>query len=222
MRADVAFIKVTYKDNEALDEATVKAIEMRRGDGTSNWWRVYGLGEVGSLEGNVYQGWQRVDHFPDLAKLVRYGLDFGFSNDETALASIYQLEDGLGLKEEVYEKGILPSKYPEILKSHNIDPSVLIVADGARPEIIAEIKKAGYRIIPALKDAGSVKRGISRVQDQKIYYTGENLEREFLTYAWRVKKSTGETLDEPQDGNDLLLDALLYEIDDLKRPRFDF
>lgn len=223
-RKDVAFLKTTYLDNEALDKATVNAIEMRKGDGTSNWWRVYGLGEVGSLEGNIYEGWipSSSDWIRKNGKLVRYGLDFGFSNDETAMVAIYELEDGLGLVEQVYQKGILGSEYGRILKSHNIDPSVLIVADGARPEIIAEIKKAGYRCIAADKSAGSVKRGIDRVHQRKIYYCGKNLEQEYLTYAWRVKKSTGEALDEPQDGNDHLMDALRYAIDDLSRPRFAF
>lgn len=217
-RKDVGYLKTTYLDNEALDESTVNAIEMRRGDGTSNWWRVYGLGEIGSLEGNVYEGWERVDEVPEDARLVRYGLDFGFSNDETALVAVYEKEDkSLILEELVYQKGILGSKYPEILKSHNIDPSVLIVADGARPEIIAEIEQAGYLIIAANKDAGSVKRGIDRVKDRKIKYIGKNLGREFLTYAWRKKRSTDEILDVPQDGNDHLMDAIRYTVDDLER-----
>lgn len=224
-RSDVEFLKVTYLDNESLDDATVKAVEMRRGDGTSNWWRVYGLGEVGSLEGNVYEGWQPLDEteIKRRGKLVRYGLDFGFSNDETALVAIYDFGDNtLGLVELVYQKGILGSDYGKILKSHNIDPSVLIVADGARPEIIAEIKKNGYRCIAANKDAGSVKRGIDRVHQKRIYYFGKNLEREFLTYAWRKKRSTGETLDEPMDGNDHLMDALRYAIDDLSRKPVEY
>lgn len=223
-RKDVAFIRTTYRDNEALDPNIVAAIEARRGDGTSNWWKVYGEGEIGSLEGNIYQGWMSKDEEEiRKGKLIRYGLDFGFSNDETALVSVYEMEDGwTGLVEEIYQKGILASKYVEVLKTHNIDPSVLIVADGARPEIIADIKNASFRCISALKDAGSVKRGIGRVQERKIYYYGKNLEREFLTYGWRVQKSTGKTLDEPQDGNDHLMDAIRYAIDDLHRPRHDF
>lgn len=223
-RDDVDFIKLNYLGNEALDKNIIRALEMRKGDGTSNWWRVYGEGEIGSLEGNIYQGWlPRPAEEIRKGKLIRYGLDFGFSNDETALVSIYEQEDGsLGLVEEVYQKGILASKYPETLRSHNIDPSALIVADGARPEIIADIKAAGFRCVSALKDAGSVLRGISRVQDTKIVYAGKNLEREYLTYAWRVQKSTGKTLDEPQDGNDHLMDAIRYAIDDLHRPRHDF
>lgn len=221
-RSDVEFLKVTYLDNESLDDATVKAVEMRRGDGTSNWWRVYGLGEIGSLEGNVYEGWMSIDEVPKDARLVRYGLDFGFSHDETAMVSVWECEDGRTvIREEIYQRGILGSQYAEILKSHNIDPSVLIVADGARPEIIAEIEKVGYRIIAADKNAGSVKRGIDRVQQRRICYIGKNLEREFLTYAWRKKRS-GEVLDEPMDGNDHLMDALRYAIDDLSRKPVEY
>ena len=106
--------------------------------------------------------------------------------------------------------------------SHNIDKNVLIVADAARPEIISDIKQAGFRIIGANKDAGSVMRGISRVQERQIYYCGENLKKEYLAYHWREKRSTGETIYEPEKSDDDLMDSLRYAIDDLKRKRFDF
>jgi phage terminase large subunit len=95
------------------------------------------------------------------------------------------------------------------------------VADSARPEIIAEIKAAGFRIIPCEKGAGSIKRGIDRVQEQQIIYAGSNLKREFYSYQWK-KRADGESTGEPQDGNDHIMDALRYAIDDLYRPRFDF
>lgn len=222
-RPDARFLKLNYLDNEALPDGERNALEMRRGDGTSNWWRVYGLGDIGSLEGNVYEGWLALPEAKIRGKgtLVRYGLDFGFSNDETALVSVYEYEDGLAVIQEVYQRGILGSQYAGVLETAGVDPSVLIVADSARPEIIAEIKRAGYRCIGADKGKGSVLRGIDRVQQRKIYYAGKDLEREFMTYAWRKKKS-GEVLDEPQDGNDHCLDALRYAIDDLSKPRFDF
>lgn len=221
-----SFIILTYKDNEALSKQIVENIESHKpqnGEEPSNYWTVYGLGQIGSLEGNIYQGWEEVS--PEelhKGKLVRYGLDFGFSNDESALVAIYELEGNItGIEELVYQKSILGSQYAEILKSHNIDPSVLIVADSARPEIIAEIKANGYRIVGADKNAGSVKRGIDRVAQKQIKYCGKNLKKEYLSYAWR-KKRTGEILDEPQDGNDHLMDALRYAIDDLSKKRIEF
>lgn len=223
-RSDSEFVKLTFEDNEAIPDTIKQALLQRKGDGTSNWWRVYGLGEIGSLEGNIYQGWEAVAEtdITEQGKLVRYGLDFGFSNDETGMVAVYEMPDGsYGLVEKVYQTGLLGSQYPALMESRGIDPSVLIVADSARPEIIAEIKKAGYRCIGAQKGVGSVLRGIDRVSQKKILYCGKNLEREFLTYAWRTKKS-GEVLDEPQDGNDHLMDAVRYAIDDLSRNRITF
>lgn len=214
-----SFTILTYKDNEALSKQLVENIESHRpkeGEEPSNYWTVYGLGQIGSLEGNVYSGWieDSVENITN-GTLVRYGLDFGFSNDESALVAVYDLGDNkLGILEKVFQKGVLNSQYQAIFASKEINPNILIIADSARPEAIAEIKSAGYRIVGADKNAGSVLRGIERVSEKQIYYNGENLKREYLSYAWRKKRS-GETLDEPQDGNDHLLDALRYAVDDL-------
>lgn len=220
------FIILTYKDNEALADTIRQAIESRmpkKGEKPSNWWIVYGLGQIGSLEGNVYSGWRKATEADyENARLIRYGLDFGFSNDETGMVAIYETEkDELIIEQKIFKTGILGSQYGNELRNAGIDANVLIVADSARPEIIAEIKAQGFRIIGADKNAGSVLRGIDRVKQRAIIYDGKDLEREYLSYAWR-KKRTGEVLDEPQDGNDHLMDALRYAIDDLSKKRFDF
>ena len=223
-----SFLILTHEDNEALkpqERENILEHKPKDGEEPSNWWIVYGLGQIGSLEGNVYSGWELAgdeETVSSRSMLIRYGLDFGFSNDETALVAIYiRGEKKIGIVEKIFKKGILPSQYCDELKRAGVDPSVLIVADGARPEIIAEIKRGGYRCIAADKGAGSVLRGIERVSEYQVMYYGKNLEREYLSYAWRKKKS-GELQDEPQDGNDHLMDALRYAIDDLSRPRFDF
>lgn len=222
-----SFIILTYSDNEALGKQERENIESRKpkeGEEPSNWWVVYGLGQIGVLEGNIYSAWveSSEDEIKNKGKLVRYGLDFGFGHP-TGMTAIYENEDGsLGIVEKIYERGILSSQYVELLKRHNIDPNVLIVADSARPEIISDIKQAGYRVIPANKDAGSVMRGISRVQERQIYFYGKNLKREYLSYAWRKKRSTGETIFEPEKSDDDLCDSLRYAIDDLKKHRIEF
>lgn len=204
-RAD--FIILTYLDNEALAPSIREYIESKKpkpGEEPSNFWLVYGLGQIGSLEGNIYSGWESLpaEEIKKRGRLVRYGLDFGFSNDETAMVGVYEMEDGkVGLIEMIYQKGLLGSQYGDALRKANTDSNVLIVADAARPEIIAEIKKEGFRCIGADKNPGSVLRGIDRVSQKQIVYCGENLEREYLSYAWRQKRS-GEILDEPQDGFD--------------------
>lgn len=221
------FIILTYKDNEALAPSIREYIESKRpkkGEAPSNWWTVYGLGQIGTLEGNVYTGWRIITaNDYENAKLIRYGLDFGFSNDETALCAIYETDKGeLIVKELLYKTDIRPSQYAGELERVGVDHNILIVADSARPEIIAEIKTAGFRCIGADKRPGSITRGIDRVKEFAIIYDGENLGREYMSYAWRTKRSTGETLDEPKDGNDHLMDAMRYAIDDLNRQRFDF
>ena len=225
---DCDFIVLTYKDNEALAPAIRDYIESKRpkkGEKPSNWWTVYGLGQIGSLEGNIYSGWRKATDsdwdFKKL-KLVRYGLDFGFSNDETGMVAVYKTEnDELLIKQKLFKTGILGSQYGAELTKAGIERDVLIVADSARPEIIAEIKAQGFRIVGADKNAGSVLRGIDRVKQHQIIYDGKDLEREYFSYQWR-KKRTGEVLDEPQDGNDHLMDALRYAVDDLSKQRFDF
>ena len=222
------FIILTYLDNEALAPTIREYIESKKpkkGEKPSNWWIVYGEGQIGSLEGNVYSGWRKAtDKDWDFTKirLIRYGLDFGFSNDETGMVAVYETENGeLLVAQKLFKTGILGSQYASELTRAGVERDVLIVADSARPEIIAEIKAQGFRIVGADKNAGSVLRGIDRVKQRQIIYEGKDLEREYLSYAWRKKRS-GEVLDEPQDGNDHLMDALRYAIDDLSKKRFDF
>lgn len=219
-RPDVDFVKLNYLDNEALSQNIVNALELRKGDGTSNWWRVYGLGEIGSLEGNVYEGWIPVDDIPQTAVLKRYGVDFGFSNDPTAVVAVYEDEDeSLYLKTELCDIKILT---PVLIDKLRKLPDALFVCDNARPEIIAEMQANGLRAIGSNKTAGEKMNGkrynIELVMRRKIHYlrTDTELEREYLTYAWR-KKRTGEIIDEPQDGNDHIMDALAYAVRDMER-----
>jgi phage terminase large subunit len=220
---DTDFLILTYRDNEALSQNEVDNIE--RHDRNSNWWRVYGEGLVGEVEGLVYTGWQMVESVPKNAILRRYGLDFGFSNDPTALVAVYEGADGeIYLDERLYQLNMLPSGYDAALKSAGILPETTIVCDSARPELIAEMVRAGWPAISVDKGAGSRKAGIAKVQDKKIYYTAasKNLEREFLSYSWRKRRGSGEQLDEPEDGNDHLMDALRYAISDMEKPRVEY
>lgn len=227
-RKDSSFIKLNYLDNEALPQSIVDSLEEQRGDGTSNWWRVYGLGEIGSLEGNVYEGWTTVDEIPEGYLLKRYGVDFGFSNDPTAVVAVYENEKEpkeVCLKLMLYENKLLT---PDLIARLKQFPEGLFVCDSARPEIIAEMQANGLRAIACNKTPGEKMNGklynIELVKRRKVHYLSEDkaLEREYLTYAWRKKKSTGETLDEPEDGNDHALDAIAYAIRDMERKPIEY
>ena len=218
------FIVLTYQDNEALNPNIREYIEdhkPKKGEKPSNWWLVYGLGQIGSLEDNIYHGWIKGAEAPEDAKLVRYGLDFGY-NDPTAMVAVYEGPDGsLFIRELLYESELNSDEYGEVMQELEIDGTVPIIADSARPEIINAIMAYGYLIIPADKNPGSVLRGIDRVQQRHITYDGKNLEREYMSYGWR-KTRTGKVLEVPQDGDDHLMDALRYAIDDMSREHFDF
>lgn len=224
-RNDVDFLKTNYLGNEALEESIVKTIEARKGDGNNNWWRVYGLGEIGSLEGNIYSGWGVLSEIPEGYVLKRYGVDFGFSNDPTAVVGVYENESGeLVLKMELCETHLLTPMLVEKLKEL---PQALFVCDNARPEIIAELQANGIRAIGCDKTPGEKMNGkrynIELVMRRKISYleSDKELEREYLTYAWR-KKRTGEILDEPEDGNDHCMDAIAYAIRDMARKPIEY
>ena len=222
------FIILTYKDNEALAPSIRKAIESRRpkpGEEPSNWWTVYGLGQIGSLEGNVYSGWTPISEVPSDYVLRRYGVDFGFTNDPTAIVGVYENENGdIILDEKLCETKVLTPQLVSIIKEL---PDGLCVCDNARPEIIAELQANGIRAIPCNKTAGEKLNGkrynIELVQRRQIKYTSRSkeLEREYLSYAWRRKK-TGEYIDEPQDGNDHIMDAIAYAIRDMDRPKVEY
>ena len=221
----VSFLKLTYKDNEAIPPTVLEELLSHKGDGTSNWWRVYGEGEIGSLEGNVYEGWLPVEQVPDGYVLKRYGVDFGFTNDPTAVVAVYEGEDSsICLDLKLYETKLLTPALVERLKAMD---DGLFVCDNARPEIIAELQANGVRAIGCNKTPGEKMNGklynIELVKRRKVTYVANpDLEREYLTYAWRTKKSTGETLDEPEDGNDHALDAIAYAVRDMERKPIEY
>jgi phage terminase large subunit len=217
-------VKLNYLDNEALSENIRKTLELRKGDGTSNWWRVYGLGEIGSLEGNVYQGWIAVDEIPQTAILKRYGVDFGW-NDPTTVIAVYEDENkSLWLRQCIYQSQL---PVPALIERCKSLPDGLFVCDNARPEIIAEMQSHGLRAIGSNKTAGEKMNGkrynIELVSRRKIHYTRDSkeLEQEFLTYAWR-KKRTGEIIDEPEDGFDHAMDAIAYAVRDMERKPIEY
>lgn len=162
-RDDVETLTVTYKDNEALDPRVIKSIEQRKGN--KAWWQVYGLGQLGEVETRIYTGWQIIDEIPHEARLDRYGLDFGYSNDPTAIVAIYYYNGGYIWDEITYEKGLSNKNIADILKNL---PKAIVIADSAEPKSIDEIKSYGITILPANKGPGSVLQGIQKVQQQRV------------------------------------------------------
>jgi len=208
---DADFIILTYKDNEALDESIVRQIEKNRDKAATssywaNWWRVYGLGEVGMLEGVIFDNWKEIDKIPDDARLVGIGLDFGYTNDPTAAIEIYNWNGQRIVNEIVYRTGMLNSDIAKVLPS-----SVTIYADSSEPKSIDEIRRYGKTIKGVTKGKDSINYGIDVMQRQSYLVTKQstNLIKELRSYCWDVDKH-GVRLNKPAGGNDHAIDALRY------------
>lgn len=211
-REDLEHIILTYKDNEALSQEIIDSIESRKE--RKGWWQVYGLGQLGEVEGKIYKNWQIIDEIPHEARLERYGLDFGYSNDPTAIVAIYYYNGGYILDEITFQKGLSNKQIADILLSQS--EKALCVADSAEPKSIDEIGSYGVSIVGALKKTGEsqqtyIKWSIGIVQQQRISMTKRsiNIIREYRNYLWQTDKQ-GKIINEPEGGFDHSMDAIRY------------
>ena len=209
--ADADFIILTYKDNEALDESIVQQIEKNREKAKTssywaNWWKVYGEGQVGSLEGVIFSNWQQIDKLPNEARLIGIGLDFGYTNDPTAIIEVYNYNGKRILNELKYQTGMLNSDIAKVLPNN-----VPIYADSAEPKSIDEIRRYGKTIKGVTKGKDSINYGIDTMQQQDYLVTKDstNLIKELRSYIWDTDKQ-GVKLNKPIDHFNHAIDALRY------------
>ena len=203
----------TYKDNRFLTAAQIEDIE--KGKKNANWWRVYGLGQTGQLEGVIYN-FEQIDQMPDNAGLVRIGgLDYGFTNSKTAgvdiLADVRRKE--LYLDEMFYNTGMLNSDIIRALNAHGFPKKgPRLYADCAEPKSNEEIKRAGFNVFGSYKGK-SIEEQIAFVQGWKIYVTKRsvNLIKEGRNYIWDTD-ADGKKLNVPIKDYDHGMDAMRYAV----------
>jgi phage terminase large subunit len=212
-RSDVDFEILTYKDNEGLQPSVIESIERRKDN--KNWWLVYGLGQLGEVESRIYKEWQIVDTIPHEAHLERYGLDFGYSNDPTALVAVYKYNGGLIFDEITYQKGLSNKQIADILQ--NQTKKALTIADSAEPKSIDEIMSYGISILPAKKGADSILQGIQYVQEQRCSITKRsiNIIKEYRNYLWLTDKD-GKIINEPSPIYNHSMDAIRYAVNSFR------
>ena len=206
-REDCHFVQTTYKDNPYLPKAQREEIEKLKESG-GNWWKVYGLGERGTAKGLIYPN--HITHegkWPE--KVHGYGLDFGFSNDPTALVECYVSGNELFVKELIYETHLTNSDLIKKMKSLGINGQIW--ADSAEPQRIEEIRRAGFNIKPVKKGPESVKLGIDKESRHKIllHPSGINTQKEIKSYKWQTDKNDIQ-LAKPIEINDHAMDAIRY------------
>lgn len=209
---DVDFLIVNYLDNEACPESALNFIlkakeKAKTSSYWENWYKVYGLGQIGSLEGVIFNNWQTIDTIPNDARLLGYGLDFGYSNDPTAIVEVYKWNDKRIVNEICYQKELSNSQIAKLITS-----KLPVYCDSAEPKSIAELTKLGVRAFGVTKGADSINFGIQTMQSQEYLITkhSTNLINELRKYAWDKDKKTGAKLNKPIDDFNHAIDSLRY------------
>ena len=171
------------------------------------------LGEPSSTERKIYRDWAIIDEIPHEARLERYGLDYGYSNDPTAIVAIYKYNGGYIWDEITYKKGLSNRQIADIFLNL---PEALVVPDSAEPKSNDELIAYGIGILPAQKGQGSVNQGIQVVQSQRISVTkrSSNIIKEYQNYLWEVDRND-KVINSPEGGFDHLMDAGRYSMETL-------
>jgi phage terminase large subunit len=209
-KGDVETIVSTYKDNTFLPQTLVEEIEYLQ-ETDPEFWKIYGLGEYGNITGLVYDTITMVNDIPSNAKFVCYGLDFGFTNDPTAVVEIYRHDNELYLNELIYESGLTNEDIANRLKQFGVTRQQEVICDSAEPKSIEELYRQGINAKPTKKGADSIKNGIDVLKRFKIHLTNRstNLRKEFRSYKWAVDK-TGKSTGKPIDKFNHGMDAIRY------------
>lgn len=219
---DSELLILTYMDNEALPpnvvddftQARIKAdreMQQNRPSYWTNWCKVYIDGQLGSLQGVVFQ-FNTVNEIPLGAELVGFGLDWGFSADPTAVVKVCKAGNKLYLQELIYETGLLNSHIYSKIRAVGIQPHHIIVADSADPKSIEDLRAMGHpNIQGANKGQDSVNASISKLQEYELYVTEDsiNLIKEFRNYCWE-QDVTGASTNTPIDAYNHAIDAVRY------------
>lgn len=218
-RPDVKMLKSSWRDNPFLAQPIIDKLlsyeptpeNIAQGTADLYMWEVYGQGNKARLQGTIFNNWDIVEGVPEEAKFLGYGLDFGFTNDPTAMVGLYMMDNELYADEVLYQTGMTNQdivKYLELLEIKRNDD---IVGDSAEPKSIEEIYRSGFNIYPAEKGIDSVKFGIDLLNSFKLHITRRsiNLEMELRRYKYAEDKN-GRSLNKPIDAFNHQIDALRY------------
>jgi len=217
-RDDSDFYQTTYKDNKFLDPVIIQEIERLRGT-DEDYWRIYGLGERGMSRATIFQ-FQIAEEAK--GQVVAYGLDFGFTNDPTALIKVYKDGDNLYLEEKLYHTNLTNQDISQKLTELGMTRYDEIWADSAEPKSIEELHRMGWNVKPTAKGADSVMAGIDILKRHKLHIVkgSHNLTKELQNYKWQEDKN-GNLLNRPIDAFNHLVDAMRYAtFNRLSRPNY--
>jgi phage terminase large subunit len=204
---DVYYTVVTYKDNPFLSQSLIDEIEkLKHRD--PNLWRVFGEGHKGVPTRVVFSHQQYYSELPQSAKLLGYGIDFGY-NDPSTLVRVYKDGDSIYCEELLYLKNVTIPDFIYKIKDLGVNLTDDFIADSANPQAISELSRNGINAKPVKKD--TILSGIDQIKRSNffVHSNSQNLINELNSYVWKNDKN-GNNLDEPEDRNNHLLDAIRY------------
>jgi phage terminase large subunit len=205
----VELIISDHRHNPFLPDIIRKKIEAIRSE-DEELWKVYARGMTGKIEGLIYRNWGTIGTIPNEAQLIGYGMDFGFTNDPTAVVGVYRYNGELIIDEVMYHKGLTNQDISLFMTSCAVDRSVTIVADSAEPKSIEELRRMGWRIEGANKGKDSILNGIDILKRFRFNVTNRssNILKELNAYKWKEKD--GNATNVPIDSFNHGMDALRY------------
>lgn len=211
-REDADFFQTTYLDNPHLPDAVVAEIE-RLQDADPDYWKVYGLGERGQSRATILTHWKEFDQIPTDYKLLNIGLDFGYTNDPTAIVKVYTDGHGFILDEVCYATGLTNAAISQTLRDAEVGRGTMIIADSAEPKSIDEIHGHGFNVHPARKGRDSIRAGLDFLRSRPLGITSRSVNgiKELRNYKWKEDKN-GRQLNEPVDAFNHFIDASRYAI----------
>lgn len=210
-RDESLLISSTYKDNDFLTEAQIGEIESNSDD--TEWWKTYGLGETGSREGLIVRNWDIVGQMPDTWSKRWIGIDFGFTNDPTAIVDIRLTGGELWIDELLYATRYDNMMIAAFLHEAGIPRITPIIADSAEPKSIREIRSAGWQVEGADKGKDSIDLGLSLLNRYTKHVTARSLNiiREYRNYRWQTDDN-GRPVNRPVDKYNHTIDAQRYVV----------
>lgn len=207
---EVDFDISTYRDNPFLEPVLINEIE-RLKEVDPDYYQIYNLGIASRSIEAVFQ-YNIVNDIPvDEAQLIALGLDWGFSNDPTALVEVWKKDDNLYINEVLYRNGMTNQDIAEYMKEIGVNKQIDIIADSSEPKSVEEVRRYGFRIHPAKKSADSIRNSIDILKRHKLYITAEstNIIKEFQLYKWK-RDPNGVLLNVPLDMYNHAIDATRY------------
>ena len=209
-KEDVNYYITTYKDNPFLPQTQIDEIEKLK-DRDPNLWRVFGLGLKGVPTRQVFTHYQLYYDLPPQAKLLGYGIDWGYS-DPSSLVAVYKSDDDIFCEEKLYLRNITIPDFIYKIKDLGVNLREDFIADSANPQAIEELKRNGINCKPVSKK--SILHGIDLIKRSNFFVNvnSKNLLDELNSYVWKVDKN-GTNLDEPTDENNHLIDGIRYVLE---------